>query len=88
MSVKADQIAERVSQVISEREDRENIEAQIQELENHMLSNQIEKEFQIRFGSNWRNYSDLVKVVEEQRRLEDNAISEFKKLLENEEGKE
>jgi transcriptional regulator NrdR family protein len=88
MSVKADQIAERVSQVISEREDRENIEAQIQELENHMLSNQLEREFQIRFGSNWRNYSDLVKVVEEQRRLEDNAISEFKKLLENVEGKE
>jgi hypothetical protein len=26
--------------------------------------------------------------VEEQRRLEDNAISEFKKLLENVEGKE
>jgi transcriptional regulator NrdR family protein len=84
MSVKADQIAERVSQVISEREDRENIEAQIQELENHMLSNQLEREFQIRFGSNWRNYSDLVKVVEEQRRLEDNAISEFKKLLDEE----
>jgi transcriptional regulator NrdR family protein len=86
MSVKADQIAERVSQVISEREDRKDIEVQIQALENHILSNQIEREFQIRFGSNWRNYSDLVKIVEEQRRLEDNAISEFKKLLKNEEG--
>jgi len=85
MSVKADQIAERVSLVISEREDRKDIEVQIQALENHILSNQIEREFQIRFGSNWRNYSDLVKVVEEQRRLEENAISEFKKLLEGKE---
>ena len=84
MAVKSDQIAERVSQVISEREDKESIETQIQELEKHIISKQIEKEFQKIMGDDWKNYPELVREVEEQIRLENNALTELKKLLESE----
>jgi hypothetical protein len=85
MAVKSDQIAERVSQVISERtEEREDIERQISLLEKHIISRGIEKEFQRIVGSDWRNYPELVREVEEQRKIEDNALIELKKRLESE----
>jgi hypothetical protein len=85
MAVKSDQIAERVSQVISERtEEREDIERQIFELEKHIISRGIEKEFQRIVGRDWRNYPELVREVEEQRKIEDNALIELKKRLESE----
>jgi hypothetical protein len=53
----------------------------IAELKENRISDKLKTEFRRRYGEKWKNYADLVKIVEEQRRIEDKALSVWKQEL-------
>lgn len=58
------------------------IRSDIAELKENRISDKLKREFRRRYGEKWKNYADLVRIVEEQRRIEDKALSVWKQELE------
>ena len=54
----------------------------IAKLEKNRISDKLKREFRRRYGEKWKNYAGLVRIVEEQRRIEDKALSVWKQGLE------
>jgi len=83
MSRKADEIAERVASVISERieigGDIERLETEINYLKTHKISRIMKEEFK-RLGL--ESSEDAKKLIEKQRELEENALKVWGKELE------
>jgi len=54
----------------------------IAKLEKNRISDKLKTEFRSRYGEKWKNYADIVGIVEEQRIIEDKALSVWKQELE------
>ena len=86
-AVKADEIAERVSRVLSEEAGSgdmiEDLKRSIQTLKSYSISRLLEQKFQRMFGSEWANNEDLKAIVDEQKEFEENALKIWKTELDN-----
>jgi len=83
--VKSDKIRESIEtgqiEEITSQLERIRYDIEILKRKENKISEKIAETFRQMFGDSWKNYLDLVREVEEQKKLEDNALNVWTNIL-------